>query len=70
MGKAGAVNGKHIRIAKPAARGSYFYNHRGHCSVVLLATVNTECDFIYASVSCNGRNSDAGVIKTLHFMVN
>jgi hypothetical protein len=52
------MDGKHIRILKLAGRGSYFYNYKDYCSIVSLAILNAECDFIYVNAACNGRNSD------------
>ncbi len=40
--------------------GAEFYNYKGFCSVVLLATVDAEYNFMYVSVGANGRCNDAG----------
>jgi hypothetical protein len=45
----------------------FFYNYKDYCSIVLLAIVNAEYDFIYVHVGWNGRNSDSGVIENTTF---
>ncbi|XP_074026329.1 uncharacterized protein [Leptinotarsa decemlineata] len=63
----GSIDGKHIRIVQPAKSGSYFYNYKGYNSIVLMAIVNADYEFIYVSVGCNGRVSDGGVLETTTF---
>lgn len=63
----GAVDGKHIAIMKPPNSGSYFYNYKGYFSIVLLAVVDANLEFIYANVGQNGRISDGGVIDNTMF---
>lgn len=63
----GAIDGKHIKIFKPADEGSYYFNYKGYHSVVLLAIVDANLNFIMADVGCNGRVSDGGVIEETTF---
>jgi hypothetical protein len=53
-----------------AVYGSYIYNYKGYSGVVVLPAVSTECDLTDVNISCNGRNSEGGVIKTSHFIIN
>lgn len=63
----GSVDGKHIRITRPANSGSFFYNYKGFYSIVLLGIVNSNCEFILANIGTNGRVSDGGVIENTQF---
>lgn len=63
----GAVDGKHVRIIPPPGSGSYFYNYKGFHSMVLMAVVNANYEFIVCEFGINGRNSDGGVIEQTKF---
>lgn len=57
----GALDGKHIHLQAPALAGSTFYNYKHTNSIVLLALVDGDYNFLAVDVGCNGRISDGGV---------
>lgn len=57
----GALDGKHIRIQPPAKSGSLYHNYKSSFSVIMMAAVDANYKFIYASVGTQGRFSDAGL---------
>lgn len=62
----GAIDGKHVEINKPGS-GSYYYNYRKQSSIVLMAIVNANYEFIMVDVGTNGRVSDEGVLQNTKF---
>ncbi|XP_028394491.1 uncharacterized protein LOC114518686 [Dendronephthya gigantea] len=63
----GAADGKHVRILHPHNSGSVFYNYKGYYSIVLMAVVDANYNFIFADVGCQGRISDSGVMRNTLF---
>lgn len=63
----GCIDGKHIRITQPVKSGALYYNYKNFYSVVLMAVVNHNYEFIYVDVGKQGRISDGGVIQATSF---
>ena len=56
-----SINDKHIPITAPSNSGSYFFIYKGTYSVLLMAVVDLNKEFIYVNVGRNGRVADGGV---------
>ncbi|XP_040210555.1 putative nuclease HARBI1 [Rana temporaria] len=63
----GAIDGKHVRIVPPPRSGSEFYNYKGFNSIVLMAVVSAQYEFLYVDVGKNGRMSDGGAFRQTEF---
>lgn len=63
----GAIDGKHIRVFPPPNTGATYYNYKNFYSIVLMAIVNAQYEFLYVDVGKNGRISDGGVLGETTF---
>lgn len=59
----GAIDGKHVALKAPNNARSTFYDYKGYHSLVLMAIVDADLNFVIVHVGANGRNSDGGVLK-------
>ena len=59
----GALDGKHIRMRKPADSGSLWHNYKGFFSKVIMAICDARYCFTLIDVGEYGTNNDSGVLK-------
>ena len=59
----GALDGKHVTIRYPRQSWSRYYNYKGCYSLVMLAFVDADYNFLWADVGINGYCSDAQIFN-------
>ena len=63
----GAMDGKHVTIQAPADSRSVYYNYKHSYSIVLLAIVDANYNFVCVDVGSQGKNSDGRVLANSAF---
>ena len=59
----GAINRKHINIQALKNSGCLYFNYKGTFSLVLMALVDADYQFIYVDIGDYGSQSDCAVFK-------
>jgi hypothetical protein len=59
----GAIDGKYIRCKNPNHAGSLYFNYKKYFSIVLMAVVDANLNFISIDVGAYGREADPSVFR-------
>lgn len=66
------ADGKHVAFRASKEDASQYFNYKGFSSIVLMALVDANYNFLYVDVGCNGRANDNNVFErsTLYTAIN
>lgn len=56
-----------MQLQAPIGSGSDYFNYKSTFSIVLMAIVDADYNFLYANIGCQGRISDGGVFRNTSF---
>ncbi|XP_058056269.1 uncharacterized protein LOC131207664 [Anopheles bellator] len=59
----GAIDGKHISIVVPKNSGSQYFNYKQFYSMVMIALVDADYNFLYVDIGGQGGISDDAIFK-------
>lgn len=59
----GSLDGKHIVIQSPMHSGSTYYYYKKSFSIVLMALVNSNYNFVYVNIGGQSKISDGGIFQ-------
>ena len=59
----GAIDGKHVIIKCPKKEGSLYHDYKGFHSIILMALVGANYEFLWVDVGANGSASDCQVFN-------
>jgi len=57
----GTIGGKHVVLQCPRNNASEYFNYKNAFSIVLFALVDSDYNYMFVDVGCQGRISDSGV---------
>uniref|UniRef100_A0A1B0DMT5 DDE Tnp4 domain-containing protein n=1 Tax=Phlebotomus papatasi TaxID=29031 RepID=A0A1B0DMT5_PHLPP len=63
----GAIDGKHCVMMAPENSGSEFFTHKRNFSIVLLAVVDANYNFLLVEIGAPGSYSDGGIFQNSDF---
>lgn len=66
----GSIDGKHVRIKSPNKSGSSYFCYKNYFSIVLLAIVDPNYNFLVVDIGSYGRHSDSSIFENSSFYRN
>ncbi|XP_023246670.1 protein ALP1-like [Copidosoma floridanum] len=63
----GAIDGRHVRIKRPAHSGLLYYNYKKIFSIVLQAVFDADYKYLFIDVGNYGHQSDGGTFRSSNF---